>query len=277
MRTPWRAVGLSLGFLLIVGVICAVALPYLNHLIYPDLLPRTALAGAIGYAATPDPDLRQIDELGVPDHIRTEADARAYIEALVKRWRPSEKDLPGVTQFEDRLAHAEYDAIHDPQRRIPESLVAKIFNGLVDQWGTPASSRISLEELHAFRIVYSSLLYPRSVLRLPDGSIAPDCRPSEALLLLDLLNFNGGVQPWLRKDVRARHWPWKILRRFEWRRPVQREQLEPIAYGLRPMYTRTPDNVQQDKYHEALHEYFVNHPFTSQQLADDVFAKLGIN
>src|SRR5216684_8150907 len=195
MRTPWRIIFPFLG-LFLVGVIGVAAVPYLHHLVYPDSLPRSALKGSIGYAATPD--LRQIDELGVPDHIRTEADARAYIEALVKRWRPSEKDLPGVTQFEDRLAHAEYDAIHDPQRRIPESLVAKIFNGLVDQWGTPASSRISLEELHAFRIVYSSLLYPRSVLRLPDGSIAPDCRPSEALLLLDLLNFNGGVQPWLR-------------------------------------------------------------------------------
>ena len=87
MRTPWRLVGLSLGFLLIASVICAVVLPYLIHLVYPDSLPRTALTEAIGYAV---PEDRQVDELGAPDHIRTEADARAYVEALVKRWDPRE-------------------------------------------------------------------------------------------------------------------------------------------------------------------------------------------
>jgi hypothetical protein len=91
MRTPWRVVSQPLGFLLPAGVICAVALPYLNHLIYPDSLPRTALTEAICCAVIPED--RQIDELGAPDHIRTEADARAYVEALVRRWDPRETNL----------------------------------------------------------------------------------------------------------------------------------------------------------------------------------------
>jgi hypothetical protein len=174
MRNPWRLVGLSLGFLLIVGVICAVALPYLIHLIYPDSLPRTALTEAIGYAV---PEDRQVDELGAPDHIRTEADARAYVEALVKRWDPRETN-PHLAEFEERLAQAEYVAVRDPKKLIPESKVAKTFNQLMDEWEMPSWTRVPMAELHAFRTTYASAVYPRSVARLADRSIAPGCRPT---------------------------------------------------------------------------------------------------
>jgi hypothetical protein len=233
-------VGLLLGFLLIAGVICAVAL-YLIHLIYPDSLPRTALTEAISYAVIPED--RQVDELGAPDHIRTEADARAYIEALVKRWDPRETN-PHLAEFEEWLAQAEYVDVRDPKKLIPESQVAKTFNRLMDEWEMPSWTRVPMPELHAFRTTYASAVYPRSVARLADGSIAPGCRPTEALLLLHILDFTGGIPPNIREQVRDSRFPWSLLKRLKWSRPVER----PVEYGLHPEYTPTPETLQSQKY-----------------------------
>jgi hypothetical protein len=180
--------------LLLLGIIVVVAVPYLNHfLVYPDSLSRseaTVAAQVGGYAAIPED--RQIDELGAPERIRTEADARVYVEALVKRWDPNETN-PHLDEFEERLAQAEYAAVRDPNKLIPESQVAKTFNRLMDEWEMPAWTRVSVPELHALRLTYVLSVYPRSVARLPDKSIAPSCRPTEALFLLHMLDFRGGA------------------------------------------------------------------------------------
>src|SRR6267378_380401 len=270
MRTPWRLVGLSLGFLLIVGVICAVALRYLIHLIYPDSLPRTALTEAIGYAV---PEDRQVDELGAPDHIRTEADARAYVEALVKRWDPRETN-PHLAEFEERLAQAEYVDVRDPKKLIPESKVAKTFNQLMDEWEMPSWTRVPMAELHAFRTTYASAVYPRSVARLADRSIAPGCRPTEALFLLHILDFTGGIPPNIREQVRESRFPWSLLKRLRWSRPVER----PIEYGLHPEYTPTPETLQSHKYLRLRNEYLASHTaFTFESEVSDIFSQLGIH
>src|SRR5467141_4836589 len=142
---------LSLGLLLI-GIVVLVAVPYLNHLVYPDSLPRSAARRATGYAVIPED--RQVDELGAPDHIRAEADARAYVDALVKRWDPNETNAH-LPEFEERLARAEYAAVRNPEKRIPEAQVAKTFNGRMDEWQMPGWVHISVAELHAFRIPYA--------------------------------------------------------------------------------------------------------------------------
>src|SRR5258707_13032256 len=82
---------LSLGLLLI-GIVVLVAVPYLNHLVYPDSLPRSAARRATGYAVIPED--RQVDELGAPDNIRTEADAMPYVVALVKEMGPRGNESP---------------------------------------------------------------------------------------------------------------------------------------------------------------------------------------
>jgi hypothetical protein len=270
MRAPWRLAGLSLGFLLIAGVICTVVLPSVIHLIYPDSLPTSAQKREIRYAAIPED--RQIDELGAPEQIRTEADARAYVEALVKRWDPNETN-PHLPEFKEQLTQAEYAAVRNPERRIPESQVAKTFNRLMDEWQMPGWTRISVPELHAFRIIYASGVYPRSVARLPDRSIAPGCRPTEALFLLDMLNFSGGVPPQIRDQVRANRWPLSLLKRLEWSRPTERR----VEEGLRAETTPTPDGLQRHKYWTLQRNYFANHPtirFESE--VQELFSQLGI-
>jgi len=271
MRTPWRLVGLSLGFLLIASVICAVVLPYLIHLIYPDSLPRTALAQAIGYAVIPED--RQVDELGTSGHIRTEADARAYVKALVERWDPRETS-PHLAEFEERLAQAEYLAVRDSKKLIPESQVAKTFNRLMDEWEMPSWTRVSMPELNAFRTAYASTVYPRSVARLADGSIAPGCRPTEALFLVHILDFTGGIPPNIREQVRESRFPWNLLKRLRWSRPVER----PDEYGLHPAYTQTPETLQRHKYLRLRNEYLASHPtITFESQVSDIFSQLRIH
>src|SRR6266853_3591275 len=250
MRHPWRIIFPFLG-LFLVGVIGVAAVPYLHHLVYPDSLPRSALKGSIGYAATPD--LRQIDELGDPSHIQTEADARAYIEALVKRWGPRETTYPDLT---DRLARAEYAAARNPERLIPESQIAETFNRLMDEWEMPSWTRISVPELHAFRIRYALTVYPRSVARLPDESIAPSCRPTEALFLLHMLDSNEGIASYIRDSVRESHFPWNVLKRLKLWHPAAIPILQP---GLHPA-PPSPDASKVLEYETLRRRYFASHP-----------------
>jgi hypothetical protein len=284
MRIRWRIICPSLGLLLI-GMIGMAAVPYWNHywnhLMYPDALSRDDMTRAlthtprqaIGYAVFPVD--RQNDELGAPDHIRTEADARAYIEALVKRWGPDETKYSHLTELKGRLAQAEYSAVRDPERLISESQVAKTFNRLMDEWEMPGWTRISVPELHAFRIQYASVIYPRSVARLPDGSIAPGCRPTEALLLFDFLNFNGGVPPRIREQVRESRFPWSLLKRLKWSRPTPEP---PVEYGGPHPEPLTPESRQRGKYWTCRSRYFASHPeITFEGEVSDLFSQLGIH
>jgi hypothetical protein len=227
---------------LLIGAISVLAVPYLNHVVYPDSLPRNAQKGAIGYAVIPED--RQIDELGAADKIGTEADARAYVEALVKRWDPNETN-PHVVEFEDRVAHAEYLAVHNPEKLIPESEIAKVFNQLMDEWQMPAWAHISVPQLHAFRITYAKSVYPKSVARSAE-SIAPSCRPTEALLLLHFLNSRGSVPP--------------EMRGHGWRRS-----------------SPASENSQRHEYITYQQKYFARHPVSFERVVDDLFDRLGIH
>ncbi|OLD61032.1 MAG: hypothetical protein AUI53_07295 [Acidobacteria bacterium 13_1_40CM_2_60_7] len=264
MRMPWRIIFSSLGLLLI-GMIGLAAVSYFS---YPDSLPRSAQRRAIGNAVTAED--RQIDELGAPDRIRSEADAAAYVEALVKRWDPRETN-PHLTEFEERLAQAEYAAVSDPKKLISESQVAKTFNRLMDEWEMPLWTRVSVPELHAFRIQYASLIYPRSVAQLADGFIAPGCRPTEALLLLHLLNSNGGLPPQIRDQVRETRFPWSLLKRA---RPTSEL---PVESGLHPE-PLTPESRQRHKYITCRRAYFASHAeITFEAEVSEIFSQLGIH
>ena len=181
-----RVFGLAVaGLVIVVGAVAVFLLPYLHHRAYPDTLVPRNRTETRGYASLED---ARIDDLGSADRIRSEADALAYIQAL----RP--QMLTPLSNFdEDRLARAEYAAIRDPQKRIPESLVVNRFNALVDELSAPASSHVTVEELHVFRAVFFCLRYPRAAAPLPDGSLPRDFRPAEAFYLLDQLTLNGGV------------------------------------------------------------------------------------
>jgi hypothetical protein len=277
VRIRWRIyLSLTIALIFITGL---VALPRLNHLMYPDALSKDDVTRAlthvprqaIGYAAFPVD--RRVDELGAPDHIRTETDAKIFVEALMKRWGEPNETNPHLVEFEERLARAEYAAVRNPDKLIPESRVAKTFNKLMDEWQMPGSAHISVAELHAFRIPYACGIYPKSVARLPDASIAPSCRPTEALFLLHMLDSNEGIASYIRDYVRQGHFPWDVLQRLKLWHPVPIPVFKPGLHRAPP----DPDALQKFRYDNLRRRHFARHPEVGlESVANEVFAQLGI-
>jgi hypothetical protein len=118
---------------------------------------------------------------------------------------------------------------------------------------------------------YAIIIYPNSVARLPDQSIAPGCRPTEALFLLYLLNSKGGIPPELREQVRDSHFPWSLLKRIRSARPAPK----PIEPGLHPA-RQTPELRQEVAYMTFQRKYSASHPVSFENVVNDVFAQLGI-
>lgn len=150
---------------------------------------------------------RRIDELGAEARIQTEDDARLYVQAISDRLGLEKKNVRELSALKLRLAHEEYLSVKNPSKRIPEARVADAFNSLMHEWKMPAWTRVqNAREMHAFRVVMSAIANPISASRLPDGNIAPTCRPVEAIYLIWLLNLQMGISPALREKLRAPGW-----------------------------------------------------------------------
>jgi len=240
---------LIVSAILVIAAVAFVLLPYLHYRATRRYIGFN-LNHLERYRHAPTSEfIQQIEELGNPDHIHSEADALAYVEALHARMLPPFTDLDT-----GRLARAEYAAIRDPQKRIPESLVAKTFNALADKWQAPAS-KITIEELHLFRIAYFVRLHSRTAGLQPDGSFPRDCRPAEAFLLLEELNRRGGVDEYLRIQLSTRLW---------------------LAYRLHLVERDRPYRLAAE-FSIARTTYFAWHHVTSEQFCNDLFQQLGIS
>lgn len=140
------------------------------------------------------PEDRNIDFLGA--NIHSTVDAQTYIEAILKRRYPQVdlSSVPGLPVLERRLASAEYAALTDPSERIPEARIVEAFNQLMNEWGTPKWTRITVEDFHRFHKIKAATLIPYSVSRDADGTVANTCRPVEAVYLLEVLSIERGLQ-----------------------------------------------------------------------------------
>jgi len=142
---------------------------------------------------------RQIDFLGAESNIQSNSDAQVYIDAILAKYHINTASVPGLAPLMHRLAKAEYSALGDPSKRIPESLLTSTFNGLMDEWGEEPWTRITVEDFHGFHRLKAGTLIPYSVSRNADGSVADSCRPVEAVYLLYLLSIErAGVSGELR-------------------------------------------------------------------------------
>jgi hypothetical protein len=167
---------------------------------------------------------RKIDELGVEGRIQSEDDANSYVQALVDRLGFEKKGLPQLSEFKAHLAHAEYMSVANPSKRVPEALVAEAFNDLMGEWGAPSWTRInSVYELHAFRVVMSLIMNPKSVSRLPGGNVSTTCRPVEAVYLLWLLDYQMGIPPALREKLADPGWLASLPQNFAAKPPAMRQ------------------------------------------------------
>jgi hypothetical protein len=154
---------------------------------------------------------RQVDALGAESNIHSIQDVEAYVNALIQNYKKElsqrfgviDADLDRFGPIETRIADAEYAAVRNHDKRIPEGVVVSAFNGLMDEWNTPPWARVSVGELHAYRQQLALMRYPASVARDDEGNLSDSCRPVEAVLLLYRLERSGGVSPGLRHLVES--------------------------------------------------------------------------
>lgn len=153
---------------------------------------------------------RRIDNLGKESNINSIQDVDTYIDAIIQRFQPELSSRFGVISFSpefdemrSRVAAAEYRAVSNHSARIPETLIASVFNDVMNTWNAPTWTRISVEELHAYRILLATMRYPASIARSKDGAVADSCRPVEAVLLLYRLEREHGIPSGLRDTLKS--------------------------------------------------------------------------
>ncbi len=154
-------------------------------------------------------------------NIHSEADARAFVDAAGERL--AGQDLPGWTtkSIRQRVAHAEYEAVTDSSRLIPEQTIVNVWNEYVRELDAPEETRVTVAEIHNMRdgmFTSSQFLWRKTGMQsfwtIPnlyavdaDGKVASGCRAVEALKILhdmfDRFENLRGARERVRKGVMA--------------------------------------------------------------------------
>lgn len=137
-------------------------------------------------------------------NIHSEQDARAFVDAVAEEFY-GHHHLGWIGRdIRHRVAHAEYEAVSDPARLIPEQRVVDVWNEYVRELDAPAETLITVAEVHNLRdAMYASKdrmwtkLHYQSMWTIPnvypggaDGRVADGCRAVEALKILHDLFFS---------------------------------------------------------------------------------------
>lgn len=168
-------------------IVIGAPIPWESVMQVPEKIPANQLPFS--------PVDRQIDALGTASNIHSPADAEAYINAILDKYKIDPATIPGLSPLAHRLAVAEYAAItSDPSKRIPEARIAEAFNRLMDEWGEPKWTRITVEDFHRFHKIKAVTLIPYSVSRDAEKNVAYSYRPVEAVYLFGVLSIDRGLQ-----------------------------------------------------------------------------------
>lgn len=137
--------------------------------------------------------------------IHSEADARALVDKIADVFADSLPPSWMTSGIRQRIAHAEYAAVSDSSRLIPEQRIADVWNEYVREIAAPDEALITVAELHNLRdgdFASAQYLWSRSpstwavstIYALgPDGKVAEGARPIEALRIffdLDMMFDN---------------------------------------------------------------------------------------
>jgi len=132
-----------------------------------------------------DRSIRIINSLDDPE-IESLGDAEAYVRQVA---RACGVQGPVLTKgLLPRLAEGELAAAQDPSRLVSDDNVAEAFNFLSREFQAPHPQVLTGNEVLQFRTamsaIYPHVFSPKSV---------PGSRPTQALIMLHQLVFNGGV------------------------------------------------------------------------------------
>lgn len=132
-------------------------------------------------------------------NIHSEADARAFVDAVAEELTGHRHMSWTTRSIRRRVAHAEYEAVSDPSRQIPERRIVDIWNEYVREIDAPEEALVTVAELHNLRdsmyLGASQYTWKRelgqSIWTMPniyaldaDGKIASGCRALEALKII---------------------------------------------------------------------------------------------
>lgn len=138
-------------------------------------------------------------------HLKTESDAENLVDSIAKMFAD---ELPPPWATRDvRLARAEYAAVTNFAKQIPEERVASIWNQYARAIGTSNEMIVTVPEIHSLRDLHyasANLIWangwnqsistiPNVYTVGPDGKIANGCRPLEALQVFHDLDNQSGI------------------------------------------------------------------------------------
>jgi len=153
------------------------------------------------------------------ENIKSEADARALVDAVAEMFADHLPPSWVTGGIRERIAHAEYEAVSDPFRQIPEQRLADVWNKYVREIGASEEAIVTVAEIHNMRdafFAYGQSLWSRgaggNAWTMPniyavgaDGKVAEGCRAVEALRILYDLDriFDNlrGARERLRKGI----------------------------------------------------------------------------
>ncbi len=220
----------------------------------------------------------QLNELA--GRIHSEADALAFVEGIADifaGYLPPAWAGPSIRQ---RVAHAEYEAISDPSRLIPEQRIADVWNEYVREIGAPEEAVVNAAEIHSMRdadYAIGQAMWTRGMNEAiwtmpniyatgPDGKISDACRAIEALRVihdLDVMFDNlRGARDRLRKGIVASDEIKEHLKNADPNqktgfRVLVRAELRESTNPLRPAEYRYMREHGLDNFNQLLERLFV--------------------
>ena len=141
-------------------------------------------------------------------NIQTPADARRLVDFVAELFSEETRSGWNNSSLRSRIAQAEFSAVSDSQKLIPESRLAEAWNAYVDTIQAPEDQKVTPAELHYLRDAFLTTArlswdrgfrniwaVPSIYATLRDGRIAPGCRAVESLRVLwDLANLPNNLK-----------------------------------------------------------------------------------
>jgi hypothetical protein len=137
-------------------------------------------------------------------NIHSDAAARAFVDAVAEQLT-EHRDLSWTTfSIRHRVAQAEYEAVSDPSRLIPEQRVVDVWNEYVREIDATEETLVTVAELYnlrdamytSSRLLWKKDRFPQSLWIIPnlyavdsEGKVASGCRAVEALKILHDMSY----------------------------------------------------------------------------------------
>lgn len=136
----------------------------------------------------------QINDLAA--NVHSEADARQLVDAIAQVFAKNLPPFWATGSVRERVARAEYQAVADPSKLIPEQRIVDVWSRYVREVGAPEEALVTVAEIHSLRDDWTIAktwwahgnqniwAMPNIYALGPEGRVASGSRAIEALRVL---------------------------------------------------------------------------------------------